>query len=113
MIVADDGRCRNTFDQLCVPGSDPAEGWAALDLPRPWLEVRHGGRGMGDGDLIDSRGSREDGLFEKHECSAEIVKQRFPGGADLSVVHSGGGGGETTTVEIKKHVGVSGEGWNL
>lgn len=40
MIVADDGRCGHTFDQLCVPGSDPPEGWAALDLPRPWLEVR-------------------------------------------------------------------------
>lgn len=25
---------------MCVYGSDPPEGWAALDLPRPWLEVR-------------------------------------------------------------------------
>lgn len=40
VIVADDGRCGATFDQLCVHGSDPPEGWAALDLPRPWLEVR-------------------------------------------------------------------------
>lgn len=39
VIVADNGRCGNTFDQLCVPGSDPPERWAALDLPRPWLEV--------------------------------------------------------------------------
>lgn len=40
VIVSDDGRCGNTFDQLCVYGSDPPEGWAALDLTRPWLEVR-------------------------------------------------------------------------
>lgn len=38
--MADDGRCGQTFDQLCVPGSDPPEGWAALDLLRPWLQVR-------------------------------------------------------------------------
>lgn len=40
VIVADDGRCGNSFGQLCVHGSDPPEGWAALDMPRPWLEVR-------------------------------------------------------------------------
>lgn len=40
MIVADDGRCGNSFGQLCVHGSDPPEGWAALDMPRPWLQVR-------------------------------------------------------------------------
>lgn len=39
MIVADDGRCGSTFNQLCVYGSDPPEGWASLDLLRPWLEV--------------------------------------------------------------------------
>lgn len=40
MIIADDGQCGNTFDQLCMHGSSPPKGWAALDLPRPWLEVR-------------------------------------------------------------------------
>lgn len=40
VIVADDGRCGNSFGQLCVHGSDPPVGWAALDMPRPWLEVR-------------------------------------------------------------------------
>ncbi len=40
MIVADDGRCGNSFGQLCVHGSDPPAGWAALDMPRPWREVR-------------------------------------------------------------------------
>eukprot|EP00752_Nemacystus_decipiens_P004507 g4115.t1 len=40
VIVADDGRCGNNFGQLCVHGSDPPVGWAALDMPRPWLEVR-------------------------------------------------------------------------
>lgn len=40
VIVADDGRCGNSFGQLCVHGSDPPGGWAALDMPRPWLEVR-------------------------------------------------------------------------
>ncbi|CAM9100452.1 unnamed protein product [Pylaiella littoralis] len=40
VIVADDGRCGNSFGQLCVHGSDPPEGWAALDMPRPWLQVR-------------------------------------------------------------------------
>lgn len=40
MIIADDGQCGKGFNQLCVYGSDPPEGWAALDLPRPWLEVR-------------------------------------------------------------------------
>ena len=36
----DDGRCEGSFDQFCVYGSIPPDGWAALDLPRPWLEVR-------------------------------------------------------------------------
>lgn len=40
VIVADDGRCGGKFGQLCVHGSDPPEGWAALDMPRPWLGVR-------------------------------------------------------------------------
>ncbi|CAN0058790.1 unnamed protein product, partial [Ectocarpus sp. 13 AM-2016] len=40
VIVADDGRCGSSFGQLCVYGSDPPEGWAALDMPRPWLDVR-------------------------------------------------------------------------
>lgn len=40
VIIADDGRCGGSFDQLCVYGSNPPDGWAALDLPRLWLEVR-------------------------------------------------------------------------
>lgn len=25
---------------MCMHGSDPPQGWAALDLPRPWIKVR-------------------------------------------------------------------------
>ena len=39
VLVADDGRCSGTFDQLCVHGSDPPEGWAAHDQPRLWNHV--------------------------------------------------------------------------
>ncbi|CAN0448595.1 unnamed protein product, partial [Laminaria digitata] len=39
VLVVDDGRCSGTFDQLCVHGSDPPEGWAAHDQPRLWNEV--------------------------------------------------------------------------
>ncbi|CAN0045858.1 unnamed protein product, partial [Choristocarpus tenellus] len=42
VIVADNGQCGDQFGQLCVYGSAPPPlgYWAALDLPRPWLEVR-------------------------------------------------------------------------
>ena len=40
LVVADDGDC-DGLDQYCVPGGDRArgEGFARLDLPRPWLDV--------------------------------------------------------------------------
>ena len=39
-VIADDGACTD-LDQYCLPGADKArgEGWARLDLPRPWLDV--------------------------------------------------------------------------
>ncbi|CAN0349044.1 unnamed protein product, partial [Discosporangium mesarthrocarpum] len=42
VVVADDGRCGDKFGQLCVHGSTPPPegGWAELDLPLPWEEVR-------------------------------------------------------------------------
>ena len=40
LVVADDGDC-DGLDQYCVPGGDRArgEGFARLDLPRPWLDL--------------------------------------------------------------------------
>lgn len=41
LVVADDGGC-GALDQYCVPGAERSrnEGWARLDLPRPWAGVR-------------------------------------------------------------------------